>query len=46
MQPRAELSPRAGRGEEGSSMEIVLCAVKLDAVSGQKGRNMGRGFIS
>ena len=46
VQPRAEYSPRVGRGEEGGSMEIVLCAVKLDAVSGQRGRNMGRGFLS
>ena len=46
VQPRVEYSPRVGRGEEGSSMEIVLCAVKLDAVSGQRGRNMGRGFVS
>ena len=46
VQPRAEHSPRASRGEEGGSMEIVLCAVKLDAVSGQRGRNMGRGFLS
>ena len=46
MQPRVELSPRLGRGEDGGSMEIVLCAVKLDAVSGQRGRNMGRDFVS
>lgn len=46
VQPRVDLSPRVGRGEEGGSMEIVLCAVKLDAVSGQRGRNMGRDFVS
>lgn len=46
VQPRVELSPRLGRGEDGGSMEIVLCAVKLDAVSGQRGRNMGRDFVS
>ena len=46
VQPRAENSPRIGRGEEGGSMEIVLCAVKLDAFSGQRGRNIGRGFVS
>ena len=46
VQPRGEYSPRFGRGEESGSMEIVLCAVKLDAVSGQRGRNMARGFVS
>ena len=46
VQPRVEFSPQFNRGEEGNSMEIVLCAVKLDAVSGQRGRNMGRGFVS
>ena len=46
VQPRVESSPRVGRGEESGSMEIVLCAVKLDAFSGQRGRNMGRGFVS
>ncbi|KAL9133564.1 MAG: hypothetical protein Q9175_005259 [Cornicularia normoerica] len=45
VQPRVEYLPGTGRGEEGGSMEIVLCAVKLDAVSGQRGRNMGRGFV-
>ena len=46
VQPRAETSPRSSRsGIEGQSMEIVLCAVKLDAVSGQRGRNMGRDWI-
>ena len=46
VQPRVEYSSRFGSGEESGSMEIVLCAVKLDAVSGQRGRNMGRGFVS
>ena len=46
VQPRVESSPRVGRGEESGSMEIVLCAVKLDAFSGQRGRNIGRGFVS
>ena len=46
VQPRVEYSPRIGQGEEGGNMEIVLCAVKLDAVSGQRGRNMARGFLS
>ena len=41
VQPRAE----TGRVEEGQ-MEVVMVAVKLDAVSGQKGRNAGRGFLS
>ena len=35
-----------GGGSEGSGMEIVLCAVKLDAISGQKGRNALRGFLT
>ena len=34
----------SGRPEEGG-MEIVLVAVRLDAVSGQRGRNGGRGFV-
>ena len=46
VQPRIELSPRSSRSGEGPGMEIVLCAVKLDAVSGQRGRNMGREFLS
>ncbi|CAD6575017.1 MAG: hypothetical protein ASARMPREDX12_007064 [Alectoria sarmentosa] len=46
VQPRVEYSPRIGQGEEGGNMEIVLCAVRLDAVSGQRGRNMARGFLS
>lgn len=36
-----------GAGTDGRSrMEIVLCAVKLDAMSGQKGRNLLRGFLT
>lgn len=45
VQPRVDLSPKV-KSAEGAGMEIILCAVKLDAVSGQKGRNMGRGFLS
>ena len=38
---------RIGTGalEEGR-MEVVMVAVKLDAVSGQRGRNAGRGFLT
>ena len=46
VQPRADQSPLTRPGQEGGSMEIVLFAVKLDAVSGQRGRNMDRGFLS
>lgn len=46
VQPRVDLSPRSSRGGENSAMEIVLCAVKLDAVSGQRGRNMSREFLA
>ena len=47
VQPRVDQSPKSSRdGAEGGKMEIVLCAVKLDAVSGQRGRNMGREFLS
>lgn len=45
VQPRADQSPKMGN-LEGAGMEIVLCAVKMDAVSGQRGRNMGRDFFS
>ena len=45
VQPRTELNPRnLASGESG--MEIVLVAVKLDAVSGQRGRNMTRRFLN
>lgn len=40
VQPRPEQ-----RDQEKQRMEIMLHAVKLDAVSGQKGRNMLRGFL-
>lgn len=34
-----------GLGGDGNGMEIVMHAVKLDAVSGQRGRNMMRSFL-
>ena len=40
---------RGSRGlmqDQGGGMEILLWAVKLDAVSGQRGRNMGRDWVS
>lgn len=43
VQPKAE---NLGGGGDGSGMEIVLHAVKLDALSGQKGRNTMRGFLT
>ena len=49
VQPRAESLQSMRRGQSdggGPSMEIVLVAVKLDAVSGQRGRNVGRAFVS
>ena len=58
VQPRAESphsqpSRRGGGGGNSSSgdlggmaMEIILVAVKIDAVSGQRGRNAARSFIS
>ena len=55
VQPRTESSPSAGRrtspvdtsgGMAGTPMEIVLVAVKLEAVSGQRGRNVSRGFVN
>lgn len=51
VQPRPEAGnyvPGPGPGvdgSEGSGMEIVLVAVKLDAISGQRGRNSLRGFL-
>ena len=43
VQPRMENTV----GDEGSpKMEIILFAVKLDAISGQKGRNTLRGFLT
>lgn len=44
VQPKTDYTPR--RGVEPGGMEIVLVAVRLDAVSGQRGRNMGRNFIN
>ncbi len=33
-------------GDANGSMEVVLVAVKLDAISGERGRNSGRSFLS
>ena len=38
-------SNTGGIGGEGNGMEIIMHAVKLDAVSGQRGRNMMRSFL-
>lgn len=50
VQPKSvEPLVRGSRGsmqDQGGGMEILLWAVKLDAVSGQRGRNMGRGWVS
>ncbi len=58
VQPRVEAGTRGGASggpsgstggytsPEGTPLEIVLHAVKLDAVSGQRGRNMMRGFLT
>ena len=51
VQPRVEQTQSGRRGGStdasgGTGMEIVLVAVKLDAVSGQRGRNSGRFFVS
>ena len=44
---RLRVQPRPEQNDhEEQRMEIVLHAVKLDAVSGQKGRNTLRGFLS
>ena len=32
-------------GSEGDVAEVMLCAVKIDAVSGDRGRNRARGFL-
>ena len=44
---RLRVQPRldTGRVEDGK-MEVVMVAVKLDAVSGQRGRNAGRDFLT
>ncbi|KAL9097088.1 MAG: hypothetical protein Q9163_006380 [Psora crenata] len=48
VQPKAEYQQpqMKGRTQEQGGMEIVLWAVKLDALSGQRGRNMGRGWVN
>lgn len=46
VQPRTNEGGSARSDMEGSGMEIVLHAVKLDAISGQKGRNTMRGFLT
>ena len=52
VRPRADASRMSGsdtsatNGTLHDKMEIVLCAVKLEAFSGQRGRNMQRGFLS
>ena len=43
---RLRVQPRGDFIGTEQAMEIVLYAVKLDAVSGQRGRNMLRGFLS
>ncbi|KAL2038898.1 hypothetical protein N7G274_008420 [Stereocaulon virgatum] len=45
VQPRTEPNPRSMTNGD-SGMEIILVAVKLNAVSGQRGRNMTRDYIS
>ena len=46
VQPRSNEGGSGRNDMEGSGMEIVLHAVKLDAISGQKGRNTMRGFLT
>lgn len=47
VQPRVGGAVRVSTSSEGGTpLEIVLHAVKLDAVSGQRGRNMMRGFLT
>ena len=44
---RLRVQPRTEQpDDEGQRMEIVMHAVKLDAVSGQRGRNSLRGFLA
>lgn len=43
---RLHVQPRGDLLGAQQAVEIVLYAVKLDAVSGQRGRNMLRGFLS
>ena len=37
---------RTSNNDGKGGMEVVLCAVKLEAFSGELGRNMGRGFLA
>lgn len=43
---RLRVQPRPDQGHSGQRMEIVMCAVKLEAVSGQRGRNTQRSFLT
>ena len=43
---RLRVQPRPEQAHGGQRMEIVMHAVKLDAMSGQRGRNMQRGFLA
>ena len=43
---RLRVQPRTDYTGSEPAMEVVLHAVKLDAVSGQRGRNLLRGFLS
>ena len=47
VQPKSEpqLPSQRGKVPEQGGMEVVLWAVKLDAVGGQRGRNIGRGWL-
>lgn len=45
VQPRTEPNPRSMTNGD-SGMEIILVAVKLNAVSGQRGRNITRDYLS
>ena len=46
--PHPVMGQARGRNavQEPGGMEIVLWAVKMDAVTGQRGRNMGRGWVT
>ena len=43
---RLRVQPRANPSVNTQAMEIVMYAVKLDAISGQRGRNMMRDFLN
>jgi hypothetical protein len=44
---RLRVQPRSDQdNHNGPAMEIVMMAVKLDAISGQRGRNGARGFLN